>query len=38
MIKVLVVDDDPLVRTLLGAWLKGTEFQMIAGVDGYQAV
>jgi CheY-like chemotaxis protein len=38
MIKVLVVDDDPDVRTLLGVWLRGTEFQMIFGVDGYQAV
>jgi twitching motility two-component system response regulator PilH len=38
MIKVLVVDDDPIVRTLFGAWLKGSEFQLILGVDGYQAV
>ena len=38
MIKVLVVDDDADVRALLSVWLRGTEFQMIAAADGYQAV
>ena len=38
MIKVLVVDDDPDVRALLSVWLRGTEFQVIVGADGYQAV
>jgi DNA-binding response OmpR family regulator len=38
MIKVLVVDDDPDIRALLSVWLRGNEFQVILGVDGYQAV
>ena len=38
MVKVLVVDDDPDVRALLSVWLRGNEFQLIFGVDGYQAV
>src|SRR5687768_5381611 len=38
MIKVLVVDDDPDVRQLLGAWLPRGEFELTVGVDGYQAV
>lgn len=36
--KVLVIDDDPDVRALLNVWLRDSEFQMIAGADGYQAV
>ena len=38
MTKVLIVDDDPDVRVLLSTWLRGTEFQVTTGVDGYQAV
>lgn len=38
MIKVLVVDDDQDVRALLNVWLRGSEFQLVFGVDGYQAV
>jgi two-component system alkaline phosphatase synthesis response regulator PhoP len=38
MIKVLVVDDDPDIRALVSAWLRGSEFQLIVGEDGYQAV
>ena len=38
MIKVLVVDDDFDVRALVSVWLRRTEFQLILGEDGYQAV
>ena len=38
MVKVLLVDDDPDIRALLSAWLDGTDFELILGADGYQAI
>jgi CheY-like chemotaxis protein len=35
---IKVVDDDPDVRTLFSTWLRGSEFQLILGADGYHAV
>src|SRR5262249_9575918 len=36
--KVLVVDDDPAIRTLVAAWLRPQGFQVFFGEDGYQGV
>jgi len=38
MVKVLLVDDDPDIRALLANWLDGTDFEVVLGADGYQAL
>ena len=37
MLKILVADDDPIIRTLLSAWLRGTSHVILAA-DGYQTL
>jgi CheY-like chemotaxis protein len=36
--KVLVVDDDPFIRTLLVAWLQEAGYSVVTAEDGQQAL
>ncbi len=36
--KVLVVDDDPFIRTLLVAWLQDAGYGVVTANDGQQAI
>ena len=36
--KVLVVDDDPFIRTLLMAWLQEAGYKVVTAGDGQQAI
>ena len=38
MVKVLLVDDDPDLRSLLSVWLDGSDFELTLAADGYQGL
>lgn len=35
--KVLIADDDPVTRSLLGQWLKNEGFEILGAADGVEA-
>ncbi len=37
-VKILVVDDEPIVRESLGDWLKEAGYQVLTAEDGYRAL